>query len=339
MNLTSQDFFSQEIGLNLSKELSNKKILISGGLGLIGLGLLELISYLNKQFDSKISTVLTSSSDKALWMAEKSGAVFEFLEGDIVDRIFVQSLPHADYVIHAAGYGQPGKFLENPIATLMINSAGTLELRKKARQGFLFVSTSEVYSGLNHENILEHEIGITNTDHERASYIEAKRFGEALTLVSDPSLAAIGNVARLALAYGPGARMDDRRVINELIVKGLKSGKVSLLDQGDRQRTYCYISDAAEMLLGALVFGKGEIYNVGGESSLSIRRLGELISKSLGVEFETPTSTGLTDSSPKNVSVSNSKITSLIGKEHFVEIEEGLERTVNWYRKLSRHTS
>jgi nucleoside-diphosphate-sugar epimerase len=93
------------------------------------------------------------------------------------------------------------------------------------------------------------------------------------------------------------------------------------------------------MLLGALVFGKGEIYNVGGESSLSIRRLGELISKSLGVEFETPTSTGLTDSSPKNVSVSNSKITSLIGKEHFVEIEEGLERTVNWYRKLSRHTS
>jgi len=332
--MSFRNLYSEEICSNLSGVLAGKKILISGGLGLVGLGLLDLIHYLNEKFDSRISTVLTASSDRALWMAEKSGAEFEFLVGDITEENFVSALPFADFVVHAAGYGQPGRFLEDPIATLKINSLATLELKRKALQSFLFLSTSEVYSGLDQEDISENQIGTTNTDHQRASYIEAKRFGEAATLVSDKRFSATGNVARLALAYGPGTRIDDRRVINELILRGLHSGRVSLLDEGQRHRTYCYISDAAEMLMGALAFGTGQTYNVGGQSSLTIRTLGEMIAKSLNVDFELPTNTGTSDSSPQNVSISNSKITSLIGKQTFVSMEEGIERTVGWYRSL-----
>jgi len=67
-------------------------------------------------------------------------------KGDIADIDFVNSLEEADYIIHAAGYGQPGKFLQDKIKTIAINTTATMSLLKKLNSDgkFLFISTSEI---------------------------------------------------------------------------------------------------------------------------------------------------------------------------------------------------
>ena len=86
-----------------------------------------------------------------------------------------------DFIIHAAGYGQPIRFVEDEIATIDINTRTTRELFNllKTDGKYLFISTSEVYSGAK-TPYKESDIGTTTPQHPRACYIEGKRCGEAI---------------------------------------------------------------------------------------------------------------------------------------------------------------
>lgn len=326
--------YSMELGLEVSRSLEGSKLLITGGLGLLGLSALGYITYLRKNFGLTVDLTLTSKTRDGLALAEDFGSDFNFVQGDLSSALFLSSLPKFDYIIHAAGYGQPSKFLSDPLATLSINSYATIELRRLANQGFLFVSSSEVYSGVEHSLVSESEIGSTNPSHARAPYIEAKRFGEAATLVESGNGLVAGSVARLALAYGPGTRLSDQRVLSELVVRGLTEGRVELRDSGHRIRNYCYSEDAVEMLFGILTKGRGETFNVGGGSTTSIRELGRSLANRMGVEFSAPDKNLELDSSPLNVSLDCSKVLLLLGKETFVPLEIGLHQTIEWYRYL-----
>jgi nucleoside-diphosphate-sugar epimerase len=89
------------------------------------------------------------------------------------------------------------------------------------------------------------------------------------------------------------------------------------------------------MLTAALVLGSGQIYNVGGETATTIRDLGALIAQTLGVEFVAPVDDGHTsDNSPKTVSLDITKIKNLSGKSSFLSIEDGVQETVIWFKKI-----
>jgi nucleoside-diphosphate-sugar epimerase len=314
--------------------LDGSTILITGGLGLVGLSALGYVEYLRQTFSAKINLTLSAKTDAALPISGRFGTDFAFLQGSLEDVGFLDSLPQFDYIIHAGGYGQPGRFLSDPFSTLSVNSLATIRLRSKANLGFLFVSSSEIYSGLEQSHISEEEIGTTTPSHPRSPYIEGKRFGEAASLLESNYGARYGSVARLSLAYGPGTRVDDQRVMNELIVRGITDRAVALRDPGDRLRTYCYAEDAVEMLFGILKEGAGQVFNVGGHSTTSIRHLGELVALSLGVTFSAPEAALQPDSSPLSVNLDVSKASNLIGKKDFVPLEVGLEQTISWYRSL-----
>jgi nucleoside-diphosphate-sugar epimerase len=321
----------------ISDELQGSSVLITGGSGLVGLGILKFLCYLEDEHGVQATITLTAKTSVGLKLAEAYAGRFSFVQGDLLDSGFLDSLPDFDFVIHAAGYGQPGKFLADPWTTLHLNSLSLMRLRQKANKGFLFLSTSEVYSGIDEEMISEEQIGTTNTLHPRASYIEAKRFGEVATFAPTPDQRPKGVVARLSLAYGPGARLNDERVLNELVIRGLREGKLELKDSGDRTRTYCYIDDAAEMLVGAMVLGRGSVFNISGQSQTSIRELGSLVADKLGISFSVPDAVQeYKDSSPRNVSLSNHKITSLLGKTDFVQLDEGLDHTIAWFNEKLR---
>ena len=97
------------------------------------------------------------------------------------------------------------EFMQNPVKTLQLNTSTTLLLFEKLLPGgkFLFISTSELYSGLSHPPFTEQQIGTTNTTHPRACYIEGKRCGEAIVNAFREQ-GVNAKSARLALAYGPG---------------------------------------------------------------------------------------------------------------------------------------
>lgn len=316
-------------------ELKEKSILITGASGLLGTYFLTCLKVLSKK--KKIGKITAICNNKyPIYLNDLIDyPEIEVIEGDLTSYEFCQELPSADYIIHSAGYGQPDRFMENPIKTLKLNTETTFRLFDKLKTNgkFLFLSTSEVYSGLINSHHKESEIGLTNTTHPRSCYIEAKRCGEAICN-THRTKGIQAKSARLSLAYGPGTKPNDLRVLNSFVQKALQ-GKIELLDQGEAKRTYCYITDAIEILWNILLFGKEPIYNVGGFSSITIADLARKIGKYLDVPVIFPKT--LSDKilgAPIDVSLDMTKVKNEFGKTEYIPFDNGLETTIEWQKEL-----
>lgn len=308
--------------------------LITGATGVIGSYLTKALS-MGEEREMGPVRIHAVSHRPSLdpWIEDNSAVTRHF--GDVSDPDFVASLPKCDVVIQAAGYGQPGKFLANPLDTLKLNVIGTMNLINHVENGgqFLYLSSSEVYSGLDATQYTEEDIGTTTPYHPRAGYIEAKRSGEAVVAAFSRMTGIPAASARVALAYGPGTRRDDSRVLNELVARALQSGYVSLKDSGAARRTYCYVSDAALMLLAIIQSKHSGPVNVGGTSRTTIRDLAKLVADLAGAEFKEPDeiptyATG----APDDVSMDLSRVLSFGVVPDWVDLETGLARTISWQR-------
>jgi nucleoside-diphosphate-sugar epimerase len=338
-NIISDDCKKILGNVNLD-ELKSKTILITGASGLIGNYFLGCLwNLLNKKpSDTKVFAVLHSEPLPYFKeFLEYEGA--EILTGDLSDDGFLKSLPNADHIIHAAGYGQPGRFMEEPIKTLKLNTSATFSLFEKLNPGgkFLFISTSEVYSGNPDYPYKENMIGTTNTDHPRSCYIEAKRCGEAICNAYR-SKGINAKSARLSLAYGPGTKMDDQRVLNQFIQRAI-NGEIKLLDMGEAKRTYCYVADAVEIMWNILLNGKEAIYNVGGHSKTTIGELAKKIGGLMDVSVIFPETSKVLAGSPEDVSLDMTKTETEFNKKGYVGLDEGLKRTIEWQKELYSRNS
>ncbi len=320
--------------------LNNKSIILTGASGLVGSYLLACLCLLSTSKRFKIKINLLIHSDLPEFIAPLIRRMdCNIYQGDITSSNFCKTLPMSDYIIHAAGYGQPGKFMENPIKTIQINTTATLDLFEHLNKdgSFLFLSSSEVYSGLLNSPFNESQIGNTNTNHPRASYIEGKRIGE--TICNEyRKLGINAKSARLSLAYGPGTKQHDKRVLNNFIEKALSYGKIEMLDQGEARRTYCYITDAVELLWGILLFGKDAVYNVGGESRITIAELAKLIAKETGASMVFPKKSSDLMGAPDDVYLDLTKVKQEFDKHQFISLEDGIKTTINWQRNLYNKT-
>ena len=331
MSIVQEDVLKLISKTNIDYMLG-KTILITGASGLIGSYFAQLIQHLSN-YEGGPSRIFLSS--KTGYFQFQVNQNVEVIEGDILKVDLRNSLPMFDVVIHAAGYAQPDKFLSNPLETLELNTSVTIDLIKKVNSGgrFLFISSSEVYSGLSDLQFKENQIGTTNTDHPRSSYIEGKRAGEAIVSAARRHYKLLALSARLSLAYGPGTKVGDSRVMNSFIAQAINSSKIKMLDTGLANRTYCYVSDAVEMCMNILNNGTDLIYNVGGISKIKIIDLAKLISKITNCELEVPEGSKLSlAGSPEEVSLDLTKTTNLLGKTDFVTLEDGLRRTIAWQK-------
>lgn len=318
-------------------DFENKTILLTGASGLLGLYFLATVRHLNlhKKANIKLFSVVFSEPDAVLkYLANFPGS--EFLRGDIADNIFTTNLPTADMIIHAAGYGQPGKFTANPVKTLELNLMGTFGLIRRLNSGgkFLFTSSAEVYTGLTPPPFTEAQVGTTNTTHPRSCYIEGKRGGEAICNAFRTQ-GIDAKSARISMTYGPGTRAGDLRVMNMLIQKGLQ-GRIDLMDDGSAQRTFLYVADAILMMWNILLHGKYPIYNVGGSYSISIYELAQSIGQKLDAPVFKASTTGM-PGAPVNVKLDMSQYESefgLLSTEKLISFELGLEKTIQWQRGL-----
>ena len=320
--------------VNLS-ELQGKSILITGASGLLGVHFLACLKEINLEAKEPINVSAVIHSEPPSYFNALFGQTnFRFIQGDLTNTDFVNTLPKGDYIIHAAGYGQPGRFMENPVKTLQLNTDTTFKLFECLNRNgkFLFVSSSEVYSGLTTSPHRETEIGITNTTHLRSCYIEGKRCGEAICNAYRAQ--GIGaKSARLALAYGPGTRKGDRRVLNAFIEKGL-NGKIELMDQGRVWRTYCYVADAIEILWNILLYGKEPIYNVGGNSRTTIADLAREIGSILNAPVAFPVKSDDIKGAPDDVFLDMSLVERDFKKIKYDPLGVGLARTIGWQKAL-----
>jgi len=331
------DFLKKEISditnnINFSY-LRNKKILITGATGLVGFYLTQCIKHLQSEFNIEIH--LSYKNDIPFYLKE----YYDFPYVEIKDDITQISLKsnYYDLIVHSSGYAQPMKFLKDGLTTVKINTVATMNLLNSLKKDgkFLFVSTSELYNGNNNYNITENEIGATTPSHSRACYIESKRCGETICHIYQANGYDV-KIARLSLAYGPFTKLGDLRVLSSIIDKGLNQDEIELLDDGSAIRTYCYIADVIEMFWNIIFNGREVVYNVSGFSSSSIKELADTIGNKLNKKVIAPLSNLGLEGNPKIVNISSEKYIKEFNKSKFIDLEVGLNRTIEWINYINQ---
>jgi UDP-glucuronate decarboxylase len=316
-------------------QLEGKTVLITGASGLVGTYFLATLAHL-KQNGIAVKTIAQVRSALAPHTAEiiKRGG-FQFMQMNLADHAECSSLPQADVIIHSAGYAQPLVFMANPAATYQLNTSATFTLLQKLKPGgsFLFLSSTEVYNGTTNKLVTESDIGTTTPAHPRACYIEGKRGGETLCHAFR-SRGVRATAVRLATTYGPGTRKGDKRAMNSFIEQALTLGKIELKDEGKAVRTYCYASDAVELMWQVTLHGTQPVYNLGGSSPVTVGTLAKLVGAIAQVPVSFPAMPAQVAGAPEEVRLDLTSIRNEFGKTQFVDLEQGLRATIDWQRGL-----
>jgi nucleoside-diphosphate-sugar epimerase len=314
-------------------DLSGARILITGASGLIGSHMLACLGEL-KARGAAVDVYAQVYSDAPPHVADLAGRHgFTLLRADLSRFADYATLPEANLIVHAAGYAQPMRFMANPDRTLQINTSATMALLQRLAPGghFQFLSSAEVYTGLRGGACGEAAVGTTTPAHPRAGYIEGKRAGEA-ACHAYRSQGVHATAIRLGDVYGPGTRPHDKRALNSFIERALTEGEIRMLDAGAAVRTYCYVSDAVELMWRILFTGAETVYNVGGRSVTTIAELAGTIGRLTGAAVFPGSLQAGVAGAPEALRLDLTRVEAEFGPREYVGLEAGLSATIAWQR-------
>lgn len=319
-----------------------KRYLITGGGGFIG-------SHLAARLHSEGHEVIVFddfSTGQPRNIEHLLGPRFRLIEYDVTRYVFVNGPLHA--VIHLASLPSPVDYLEKPIETLRVGALGThkaLGLARAKHARFLLASTSEVYGNPTVHPQPEHYTGNVSLLGPRAAYDESKRFAEALTLAYRRKHQLKTRICRIFNTYGPHMRRDDGRVITSFIEQALSGLPITVYDGGIRTRSFCYVDDLVEGIVRLIEHSDqdqvDEPINLGNPHEVTVNDFAQLVKE-------------LTNSASDIVSVSPSgertrddpdrrrpditKAMSVLGWEPRVVLRDGLQRTIDYFRRIRSET-
>lgn len=326
-------------------KLQGAKILITGCAGSLGYYLMHFLDrYAGELGISKVIALDNFILGKPAWIEKYSeNSLFSVNKFDIIkdDLSSVPMSDVADHIIHMASIASPVFYRNFPIETLDANVWGLRRLldhyKDREIKGFLFFSSSEIYGVPSPEYIPtdENYPGFVSATGPRACYDESKRFGETICMLYSRKHQMPIGVVRPFNNYGPGTRLDDKRVTADF-VKAIKEEKdIEILSSGSPTRTFCYIADAAAGYLKILLHGTYDYFNIGIEGpEITINQLAEIFVKKgkdiFGyrgkVIFGTSEDKDYLTDNPQRRCPSIAKAREFLGFAPEIEIEEGAER-------------
>jgi len=205
---------------------------------------------------------------------------FDIIKDDISD---IPEASTADYVIHMASIASPMFYRKYPIETLDANIWGLRRLldyyKQKDIKGFLFYSSSELYGDPTPEAVptSENYNGNVCPTGPRACYDESKRFGETMCMLFAQQYSMPIGVVRPFNNYGPGMKINDKRVPADFAKNIVEQKDITILSNGSPSRTFCYIADAIAGYLKIMLHGTYDYFNIGiQEPEITITRLAEI---------------------------------------------------------------
>lgn len=307
------------------------RALITGGAGFLGSHLSEL--FLSRGHEVIcMDNFITGSMDNIRHLLDRSD--FSFIEQDVTEHIEIDG--PLDYVLHFASPASPIDYLEKPIQTLKVGSLGThktLGLAKEKSARYLIASTSEVYGDPLVHPQTEDYWGNVNPVGPRGVYDEAKRFAEAMTMAYHRYHGLETRIVRIFNTYGERMRLNDGRVVPALVGQALRNEPLTVFGDGSQTRSFCYVSDLIEGIYRLLMSDEVNPVNIGNPRELTVLEFAEVIQKLIGsnapIVFQP-----LPLDDPKVRRPDITKARALLGWEPVVPLEEGLGRTIEYFRRI-----
>ncbi len=259
---------------------------------------------------------------------------FEFREQNITRPFSIEG--PVDCVVNMASPASPKDYLEHPIETLEVGSLGSqnmlkLALEKNAR--YLITSTSECYGDpLVHPQV-ESYWGNVNPVGPRSCYDESKRFAEALTMAYHRKHGVRTNIARIFNTYGPRMKLNDGRVVPAFLDQALRGQPLTVYGDGSQTRSFCYVADLVEGLYRLMLSEERYPVNLGNPNEMTILEFAEQIRRRAGTGSEI-VFRPLPEDDPKQRQPDISKARALLGWAPRVPLDEGLEPTVAYFKRL-----
>jgi len=258
---------------------------------------------------------------------------FEFIEQDVTQPYTVAG--PVDIVFHLASPASPVDYLELPIETLLVGSAGThntLEVAREKGARFLLASTSEVYGDPTVHPQTEDYWGNVNPNGTRAVYDEAKRYAEAVTFAYRRLHEMDNKIVRIFNTYGPRMRLRDGRVVPAFISQALMGEPLTVFGNGLQTRSFCYVADLVEAIFRMGLSTESGPINIGNPIERTMLQFADEILKATGsrstIEFR-PLPTA---DDPKQRNPDITKAKTLLHWEPKVTLADGLAHTIEYFR-------
>jgi dTDP-glucose 4,6-dehydratase len=257
---------------------------------------------------------------------------FRLVKADVTDYLHVGG--PVDLVLHFASPASPIDYLELPIETMKVGSIGTLHalgLAKEKNARIVLASTSETYGDPQEHPQREEYWGHVNPVGPRGVYDEAKRFGEALTMAYHTHHGVNTGIVRIFNTFGPRMRPNDGRAIPNFIRQALAGAPITVAGDGSQTRSICYVDDLVEGILRFAATTHTGPVNIGNPSEISMLELAEWIRDLAGSTSQTEfIGRPVDDPAVRRPDITLAR--TLLDWEPVVPVEEGLKRTIEWFR-------
>jgi UDP-glucuronate decarboxylase len=307
-----------------------KRVMVTGGAGFLGSHLIDRL--LDKGCDVLcVDNLFTGSKENVA--QHRDNPHFEFLRHDVTFPLFVE----VDEIYNLACPASPIHYQHDPVQTTKTSVHGAINmlgLAKRLGCKILQASTSEVYGDPSVHPQTEDYWGHVNPIGPRSCYDEGKRCAETLFFDYNRQHGLPIKVMRIFNTYGPRMHPADGRVVSNFIVQAMKGEPISIYGDGSQTRSFCYVDDLISGMI-ALMETRDEVtgpVNVGNPGEFTIRELATKVieltgSKSEIIEHPLPAD------DPKQRRPDISLARKLLGWDPTVRLEEGLARTIDYFRQ------
>jgi dTDP-glucose 4,6-dehydratase len=311
------------------------RVLITGAAGFLGSHLCDRFLADGHQVVG-LDNFLTGSPANLGHLIGQPG--FSFIEQNVCDFLDVEG--PLDGVLHLASPASPVDYLEMPIPTLKAGSLGThrtLGLARAKGARYLLASTSEVYGDPKVHPQPETYWGNVNPVGPRSVYDEAKRFAEAMVMAYHRYHGVETRIARIFNTYGPRMRPGDGRVVSNFIVQALRGEPLTIYGDGSQTRSFCYVEDEVEGIYRLFNSDRVDPTNIGNPDEFTVMELAEKVLALTGSASpieRLPLPTDDPAVRQPDIAVARAEL----GWEPTVNLEEGLKKTIPWFRAILETT-
>jgi dTDP-glucose 4,6-dehydratase len=307
----------------------SKRTVITGVAGFIGSHLAETLLARGHSvvgFDNLLTGDVANIEHLA-------GKDLNFIKHDVTNYMYVDG--PVDYVLHWASPASPIDYLELPIQTMKVGALGThkaLGLAKAKDATFVLASTSEVYGDPLEHPQKETYWGNVNPIGPRGVYDEAKRFAEAMTVAYHRYHGVNTKIVRIFNTYGPRMRVKDGRAVPNFIAQALRGEDVTIYGPGTQTRSFCYVTDLVDGILRLMDAPTNDPVNIGNPAELTIEGMARTILKMTGSKSRIVYQP-LPEDDPKVRKPDITRAKEILGWEPKVSLDEGLTKTIDYFRK------